>query len=226
MINITKSPKIIGIYKITNPKGKIYVGQSTDVENRFKYYKKLQCKGQQKLYNSLKKYGPENHNFEKIEECSVELLNEREIYWGNFYNVIKEGLNLKELGIGGRWNEEMKIKFKEKRNTNEWKSFISSIHKNKIVDNSTREKQKNNRLNIPQTLETQEKRGIFNKHSEEHINKFIQSKSKSIICVNTNQEFNSIKEAEQILNIDHSSIIKVLKGKKDNYKGLIFKYKI
>ena len=37
---------MIGIYKITNPKGKIYIGQSINIENRFKVYKRYNCKGQ------------------------------------------------------------------------------------------------------------------------------------------------------------------------------------
>jgi group I intron endonuclease len=76
----------IGIYKITNPKGKIYIGQSLDINIRWKYsYKNLTCKQQTKLFNSLKKYGPENHIFDTIEECLEEQLNEREIYWKKYY---------------------------------------------------------------------------------------------------------------------------------------------
>ncbi len=32
---------MIGIYKITNPEGKIYIGQSIDIDRRFKEYKRL-----------------------------------------------------------------------------------------------------------------------------------------------------------------------------------------
>lgn len=85
--------KICGIYKIINPKGKIYIGQSTDIGKRKQIYKTIKCKGQIKIYNSLKKYGFENHKFEIIEECSIEQLNERERYWQDYYNVLKEGLN-------------------------------------------------------------------------------------------------------------------------------------
>jgi predicted GIY-YIG superfamily endonuclease len=31
---------MIGIYKITNPEKEVYIGQSTDIEKRFKTYKK------------------------------------------------------------------------------------------------------------------------------------------------------------------------------------------
>jgi group I intron endonuclease len=84
---------MIGIYKITNPNNKIYIGQSIDIEKRFKQYKSLDCKRQPKIYNSFLKYDIEQHIFEIIEECLVEQLNEREIYWKQYYNTISEGLN-------------------------------------------------------------------------------------------------------------------------------------
>ena len=73
---------MIGIYKIQSPVGKIYIGQSTDIKKRWEYYKRLACKKQPKLYNSLNKYGSDNHIFEVIEECNIDQLDEREIYWG------------------------------------------------------------------------------------------------------------------------------------------------
>lgn len=53
-----------GIYKITNPNGKIYIGQSKDVDYRLKRYKELRCKAQVLLFNSFIKYGVDNHAFE------------------------------------------------------------------------------------------------------------------------------------------------------------------
>lgn len=83
-----------GIYKITSPKNKIYIGQSIDIERRFKNYKSIsQTKGQIMLHNSFKKYGVNNHIFEIVEECNIELLNERERYYQDFYNVLNDGLN-------------------------------------------------------------------------------------------------------------------------------------
>lgn len=71
---------ICGIYKITSLSEKIYIGQSTKIKRRFNTYKNLACKSQTKLYNSLVKHGVGTHIFEVIEECSEDLLNEREIY--------------------------------------------------------------------------------------------------------------------------------------------------
>ena len=69
---------ITGIYKITNPKGKIYIGQSTNIYNRWDDYRKNKCKGQVKLFNSLNKYGFDNHIFEILEECSMDQLDKLE----------------------------------------------------------------------------------------------------------------------------------------------------
>lgn len=103
---------MIGIYKITNPNGKIYIGQSIHIERRWKEYRKYQrCDKQIKLYNSLNHYGVENHKFEIIEECDISLLNEREIYWGEVYNALHpKGLCLKLGNANGKVSEETKQK--------------------------------------------------------------------------------------------------------------------
>ena len=85
---------MIGIYKITSPSGRIYVGQSRDIEYRWYQHKSLRYDSYGKLVNSLKKYGVENHVFEVIEECEFEDLNIRERYWQDYYEVLgKKGLN-------------------------------------------------------------------------------------------------------------------------------------
>jgi group I intron endonuclease len=101
---------MIGIYKISSPTNRIYIGQSKNLETRFKYYEKCNCKRQIKLYNSFKKHGVKNHKFEIIEECSLEMLDEREVYWGTIFNVLEGGLNHK-IGNGvGTLSQETKDK--------------------------------------------------------------------------------------------------------------------
>jgi group I intron endonuclease len=86
---------MVGVYKITNPKGLVYIGSSKDIDTRWKWYKKLRCNSQTKLCNSLIKYGADNHIFEVIEECDIEILLERELFYGTFYECLdkKIGLN-------------------------------------------------------------------------------------------------------------------------------------
>ena len=85
---------MVGIYKITNPKGQIYIGQSINIDRRWKEYKRLQKRSAgRKLLNSLKGYGIDKHSWEVIEECEMEQLHERELYWKQFYKLVEYGLN-------------------------------------------------------------------------------------------------------------------------------------
>jgi group I intron endonuclease len=106
---------MIGIYKITSPSNKVYIGQSWDIERRIKMYKRLSCKKQIKLYSSFIKYGVDSHKFEIVVELNLETnqekLNELEIfYWKEFINKGIEMLNLKEPGSNGKHSEESKRK--------------------------------------------------------------------------------------------------------------------
>lgn len=85
--------KVIGIYKITNPKSKVYIGQSINIKERWRHYRKLRCKNQTKLYRSFKKYGVDAHKFEVITTCDVEELNEFERYYQEAYRSVENGLN-------------------------------------------------------------------------------------------------------------------------------------
>ena len=79
---------ISGIYKITNPEGRIYIGCSKNIVKRKYYYKNNKLTHQSLIRESIIKFGWGNHIFEIIEECSVENLDNREIYWGLLYNVL------------------------------------------------------------------------------------------------------------------------------------------
>jgi group I intron endonuclease len=108
---------MIGIYKITNPKGKIYIGQTIDIQRRVYQYEKFNCKEQPKLYNSLKKYGFENHQIELIYECDIESLTFFERYYQELYNSTEnDNLNcflVTTADKSGRHTEETKRKMSE-----------------------------------------------------------------------------------------------------------------
>ena len=86
---------MIGIYKITSPSGKIYVGQSIDIKKRWNDYKSLcNSKDQIGIHRSFKKYSVDQHQFEILEECEESQLNNRERYYQDYYNVTSiNGLN-------------------------------------------------------------------------------------------------------------------------------------
>lgn len=112
--------RIIGIYKITSPTGKIYVGQSCDINKRKNAYETGNCKRQLRVFKSIVTYGWMNHKFEIIETCSKNLLDSKEKYWQEFYNVTNNG-NLNCIIIG-KHTEETRLKISktlsEKLSTN------------------------------------------------------------------------------------------------------------
>jgi predicted GIY-YIG superfamily endonuclease len=114
---------MVGIYKITNPEGKSYVGLSKDIEKRFQSHKGLQFHGNNKLRESLIKYGWDSHFCEILEEVNISSLNrseenallrKRERYWINLYETFNDGLNENRGGSGcGSHTTESKQKISE-----------------------------------------------------------------------------------------------------------------
>lgn len=104
-----KIPSKSGIYKLTSPSGKIYIGQSINLNKRLQsYYNSYNhLQEQRKLYNSFQKYGVDKHKFDIIEY--TELLDERELYWGEYYNVLGKNGLVCRLGHGkGKLSQETK----------------------------------------------------------------------------------------------------------------------
>lgn len=85
---------MIGIYKITNKNtGKSYIGQSNDIERRFKEHQIAGKKSRIPVDIAIQKYGKDLFTYEIIEECLINQLNEREEYWIKFYDTFNNGYN-------------------------------------------------------------------------------------------------------------------------------------
>ena len=82
-----KRNKICGIYKITNLiNGKVYVGQSVNILNRWERHRIAYKTKDNVLYRAIRQYGIENFEFSIIEECEPSLLEEKEISYIKEYN--------------------------------------------------------------------------------------------------------------------------------------------
>ena len=80
--------KIQGIYKIVNTvNNKVYIGQSINIERRFREHKRNFKKDLNfPIYNAFKKYEIGNFEFIIIEQVhDVTKLDEREQYWLDYY---------------------------------------------------------------------------------------------------------------------------------------------
>jgi group I intron endonuclease len=84
------------IYTITNPEGKIYVGQTNNPTIRLSGHKYHgDVKGApEMLRRSIVCFGFDAHKFEVIEECSLSKRSEREVYWIEKLDTLNNGLNM------------------------------------------------------------------------------------------------------------------------------------
>jgi group I intron endonuclease len=100
-----------GIYKITSPTEKVYIGQSVNISARFRQHKS--SSRNEFLKNSFNKYGHDNHKFEILHilpsDVSQNVLNEYEILYIDFYRSANIKLfNLREGGCqGGKMSQEL-----------------------------------------------------------------------------------------------------------------------
>ena len=197
---------MIGIYKITSPSGKIYIGQSIDIKYRFSYYYRCECKNQIRLYNSFLKYGVKNHIFEIIEECEVDLLNKRELFWQKHYETINEkGLNCfyttDENGYR-EISEKTKLKMsnaqKGRKHSKETRLKISESNKGKIMSEESKIKMSNS---------SKGKGGLPGKYNPMAIR---------IINIETNQTWDTIKDCAEYYNVDPATIPNWIKYKTKN----------
>jgi group I intron endonuclease len=160
---------MIGIYKITSPSGKIYIGQTTNFTKRKNYYKNGAKPYQVRIHNSLQKYGYDAHTIEFIEQCLVENLNERERYWQDFYDVIGEN------GLNCRLTE---TKDKSGFISDESKSKMSEARQNRILTDKEKYRLKSLFLGRKHTEETRLKMSESakgRKFTKEHIAKLPQN---------------------------------------------------
>lgn len=127
---------MVGIYKITSPSGGVYIGQSWNIEKRFRGYKYTNPSNskQRVLAASFKKYGIENHLFQVIHELPSDIdqfiLDAYEIlYWEN-YKVCEKMLNCKDPGSRGKHHQKAKQLISESGK----KRWADSNFKDKIVE--------------------------------------------------------------------------------------------
>jgi group I intron endonuclease len=231
---------VIGIYKIENPKGKVYIGQSVDIDSRWKKYQALNCSNQTKLLNSLNKYGFDSHTFSVVEECKEDDLNKRERYWQDYYNVISEGLNCRlteTTDKSGRLSEETKILIgnslrgktlseESKKNMRKPKSDSSRIGRYDKIGKNNPFYGRTHSEETKAKIREKRKNQIITKETKETIS----NKLKKPILQFTKdgefiKEFSSRNEAANELGINPSSISNNISGRKKTAGGFIWRYK-
>lgn len=109
---------MVGIYKITNPIGQVYIGQSNNLDKRFSYYKSNNFRNQKKIKDSIDKYGYDKHTFEIIWLCNKFELNYFERKFQLKFNSTGDyGLNMSlcsDNEYKGKLSEHTKNRIRDK----------------------------------------------------------------------------------------------------------------
>lgn len=243
---MVKLSKNCGIYKITSPTGRTYIGQSKDIKLRMKYYKYKKCKKQTRLIASLNKYGFDAHQFDILEYCPEEELNCSERFWQDEFDVIgRNGLNCVLTQCG----EKRQVISEESKEKNRQKQIGKKQSKETLLKRSNSMKGvggkriRNKKTGEQYTCinEVAKILGITRNTLSRHLNEKVENtlgfeyvdeelrpkqlcygyKDILILDLNTGVYYYSVKEASKKVRVCDSNFSRMLMGHIENTTSLI-----
>lgn len=235
------------IYKITNNiNNKIYIGQTikqrpTDRFSQHRYSSRYLNKNDNSyLHKAMNLYGVDNFSFEVIETIENNLLNEREIYWIQFYNsFVPNGYNLTLGGEGAQgYSRPQTLEEKEKRSQSNKQFYLEHPEKREKISQRTKKLWQNeeyrNKVTESNKKFYQEHPDMFKgennpmygkKHTEEALEKiknYAASRKLKIAQLDKDtleiiKVFDGVKDAEKALNVSHGWLSKAARTDKIAY---------
>ena len=198
--------KHYSVYKHTTPNNKVYIGiTGRSIERRWQGGKNY--KSSTYFYNAINKYGWDNikHEIlyinlskEEAEKIEIELIAKYKSNNNKYGYNIQTGGHLPKMSEATKKKISCALKgkkYKKRRNhTQEEKQQISNKLKGRISPMKGKHWSIEQRSNV----------GI------------------PIICINTGEEFYSIREASRVTSCDRSNIAKVLKRNVQTDRGVVF----
>lgn len=231
----------VGIYKITSPTGKVYIGQSWNIEKRWREHRANF--GKSKLLNSLRKYGNESHDFKIIhplpkDEIQQTLNVYEQVYLDAYRDCGVEVMNLREAGSHGTHSPETRKIISEKgkgRKMSEKTKAALSLFLKGHKYNVGRKRTEEHKLKISLS-----QKGSI--HSPEHNRKNSEAKkgekchwygiehgkhplAKKIRCQKTGIVYPTVMEAAQSIGVKRTTLSMWLTGKNKNKTSLVYDFK-
>ena len=233
------------IYKITNKvNGKVYIGQTVkNIEHRFHQHINNALRDQNSydcaLRRAIRKYGVENFSIEEVEECDKPALDEREIYWIQFYDSFHNGYNLTLGGnspghtLGVPLSEAHRQalreghKHRDKSTYRPGKATPESIAKFKRTYWSKPEEvrkeqarratahRKPSHIWLGKHLPQETRNKISETLKEKHL---CPPHARKVYCQETDTTYRSLTEAQDVLGVDRHIIRRYIDGKRKDEK--------
>ena len=226
---------MIGIYKITSPNGRVYIGQSRNIQKRFSGYRRMKSIDQSRLHASLLKYGLDNHVFEIIEECEFLELNKRERFYQDMYEVLgPKGLNcvLTSTDILPEVKSEetrrrISVSNTGKKHTESAKNKVSIANIGKVLSPESRKKLSEARKGMVFSEETKKrisesKKGKKTKRDYSLSTGLGNEKSKIILDLQAGVFYYGVADASRCLGKNKNVLIRYLNGTRKNKTNLIY----
>ena len=217
---------ICGIYKITSPSGRVYIGQSINIKNRYRVHISSIDGVDTKLTRSFKKYGYESHLFEILSICNKSELSELETHYIHKYNSLEEGLNTIDRNYtlvdtskcksNTKWSDERKQSHSEflkqwwKDNPSpyrgdDFKEKLSSATKGNVcaidMDGNVLRVSKKEFDSNPNL------KGVTSNKPQPKLNKRVK-------CITDDIVFESVKSAAKYYNLSSGNIVTYIKKRK------------
>lgn len=237
-----------GIYQLTCPKGRVYIGKSRNLKNRINDYRNYRCEEQPYLCNTLKKYGFESFEVEILKECEEIELSYWERYYQDYY--INQGYVLGEsmLNLCLADSDELpkvmsertrqllreanggeKNPFYGKTHSPEVLEYLSKINKGRKHSQETKEKmsrsRKGKKLTEEHRANMRGRVGVLSASYGKSPANYLKGK----IIERYDMEDNFIDEGEynyfKSLGFNQAGISNCCLGKINSYKNYNFKYK-
>jgi group I intron endonuclease len=224
------------IYKTTNLiNDKIYIGKTVKNKDNSSYIGSGTA-----LKKAILKYGIDNFKRETIEECETDLIDEREIYWIDFYNTTdrKIGYNIATGGEGGNLGDKVNALISKNvpkgeshflfGKVNIYRKGKGTWNKGKKLSKETIEKMKGPKSDAHKKALSEARKGII--FSEEHKKALAESskrgkngratKIKVYLVDEDDKEFECITDFLEYFNLSWYKYNQILKGKK-NYLNIL-----
>lgn len=211
---------LCGVYKITSPSGRVYIGSSNDIKRRWRTYRwKNWCGDQIRLHSSFKKYGIKAHEFKILVLCDISRLYEFEAAFGAYYNALcdHKGMNC-NLPAAGEFKQTKSEATKKKHALAMSKYKWSDETRKKFIESMatrTTEQKKASGALISKALKNKPK-------SKEHNRKVSEASKNIILNTQTGIYYLGVQEAADSLGLKRSCLNAKLVGQSRNNTPLMY----